>query len=219
MKKIILTLTALIGSSFLTQNASAAVMPYEDFLDVDIHMKTLTVGEAYTGMFDIVTADDDESHNLDIGGFDPSSDTIVNAAVAFSFFQEKDGKNEWSLIEFDFNDSKIELNGITMGESENGIYDFDFVLDSANILDQDIKLSFLADIQEDGLFAWSITLNSPTLQEGDFQSFRAPQYNNPITLFAGALGVEVADVPDNGTTFALFGLSVFGLAAVRRRIR
>lgn len=203
MKKRILTLAA-IGTLLSAQTLSAALLPYNDYRDLDV-IDEVIGDQGLSGELNIAS-DDFDSISYDIWGFDGVGETIKNVALAFSFYELTDGGRNWARVDFKLGDTDlIEDSSVALGVGVPSLtLNFDYILDSAT-LSTDVAMTLIADIQADGKIDWSVFINADD------------ENANDIYLFAAVLGVEVEQVPDSVSTFATLGLCLFGLYGFKRR--
>lgn len=202
MKKLILTL-GVLGSLALSHSVSAALLPYNDFRDLDIIDEAIGAN-GLSGTLSVV-GDDGDSISYDIAGFDPSNDIVTNVALAFTFYQQTEGGRNWARVDFNLSNTVlIDVPSITFGVgAPTDVFNFSYVIDTAGLLSS-VSMILIADVQDDGMIDWSVGVDSGAVG---------------VHLFAAALGVEAhaKPVPDSGTTLAMLGACVFGIVVVRRR--
>ncbi len=223
MKTKLFTFSA-IAAAFIASHASAAIVPYDDFLDLEIidELVTPTLPGSFGGMSGVLDvtgtvdlAPDIYDLKYDKQGFLPDSYTVTNVALAFSFYKWDDQNSKiWAMVDIDLNlgdagpvsrgaDDSLESGGF----SEDP-FEFNFVLDTTPVsgpsaLSEEVAVKLIADVQADGMISWGVDVGAA---EG-------------IYLFGAALGVEAVRVSDNGSTMALLGAGFLGLAMIRRRTR
>ena len=210
--KILASSLAFAVAFLGAQAASAALLPYDDFRDLDIVNRVIGV-DGLSGTLD-VTGDDGDSVKFDIAGFDPFTHLVTNVAMAFTFYELDGDLRRWARVDFNLGDAgEFEVPTVSLGVGvPSEIFSFDYVFDSAT-LSKDVSMKLIADVQTDGKIEWEVRLD---------------EYAENVYLFAAALGVEahaiassearLRPVPDTGATAALLGVCVFGMAVFRRRI-
>ncbi len=187
-------LTPLLAAGGLllaaTDKASAFTF---DYVDVDVINQSLTgPGGSFSGSFNFDPGDADVN-TFTANGYGPADGTY-NSVFGYTIGTP--------IIEGTITFFFLDPNGGT----ETGIVTADFtnvggVTTFANysVFSQGLELSLLATITSTGKLDYTVTSNS-----GDFE------------LVAG-IGTITVSVPDTGSTMAMFGGSLLGVAALRKR--
>ena len=139
------------------------------------------------GVFDIKNPNGD-AEAWDRLGFDPSTETISQIEVAFSFRDASRNKQRVT----------ISLGDLSVGQDINIGIDSDFLYQKGVPL---FGGDFWITLQNYGEIAWRVDLNDP-------------QADSNIELRGAYLA---ANVPDSGSTMAFLGFSFFGLCLFARR--
>lgn len=203
MKKLT-ALLSMLGLAIGGQTVSAITMNDVNYRDTDFLGIELNASHnAESGVFDLVSNDGD---GRDLLGFDPLAHTVVDAIVGFVF------------AGFDNNvPYLISRASFSLGTSLQSWSGAQALNVQGYEIAGGVTGSILLDIQADGMLDWHVTINSGELAT-----------NGPITLWGVYLGVlaepkstqtpnRTSPVPDTGSTAALFGVCVLGLAMVARR--
>lgn len=196
MKKL-LTLAAV--ASLFTASQVSAINYYSD---VDLIGAYVDSSNPYTGEFDIV--DNGGDSVLDIlalftgvggDGYNPLNETIVKASVVFTFFEDFTGN---AFID-GFAKEKFTIELGTNSFKNGGGYFIPFI---PVLSGGEIDITAQLDLDADGKLSYTVRST-----KGDF-----------ILGSAGILAeAATRAVPDAGSTLALLGLGMLGLAGIRRR--
>jgi len=227
MKTKLLALTAA-ATVLLTSHLSAAILPYDDFMDIDIIDLEIPASATpgfggITGILDVgrdPSLPADTYTKYDKVGFVPNQYTVTNVALAFSFYQwvfdaqTQTQKRQWAQIDVDLGlgDAgglmQTSNAGVGVSNPADEPVEFNLLLATSPLglsgsLTEEVALKLIADIQEDGKISWGVEVGNVT----------------GMHLYAAGLGVEAHRVPDSGSAMAFLGAGIFGLLIVRRRMR
>jgi len=182
-------LRSLLGCALLL--GSVAVAQAVTYTDTNWHGTFLTQGQSKDGTFDLKPA------------YDPASEQITSASVTFTFLDDVlsdtivlGWKFIFPILGQEGEAGTISLNGEQIAsESSSGLWIFAG-------LTYGVPGDILLSLSNTGVLDYTIKST-----QGDF-------YFKTATLVAEA---SARAVPDGGTTVALLGASLLGLAALRRR--
>ncbi len=192
----ITSLTALVAGLLTAsaQKSSAATFTYQD---VDVINKAMTAGppanSVYTGTFQFTTPDAG-ANTFTATGFGPASGTYVSNFGYIIGRPIIEG-----TVSFFFKDPKggAETGTVTANfTSVGGISSFA----NYSVFSEGLEFNILTSITATGTLTYTVTANT-----GNFD------------LIAG-IGTITVNVPDGGTTLAMLGGSLLGMAALRKRI-
>ena len=166
--------------------------------------KYLNKGQSYQNTWNI----------SDQAGF--SSDLeFTGGEMEFWFSDDYDRDDKWKLkwtskgYQWYWNDGEKEYVQISVGSISNwfygdvdGSHDYPYSLDNFDLISGALTGSLLADVAADGMLSYKVKA-----KKGD-------TYLKETRLTVHA---RTANVPDSGSTLALLGLGLVGLAAIKRR--
>lgn len=189
MKKLISSALMVAGLAAGVTSAQAGVYRDRDNLDAVLN----SPGESVSGTFNIRTLDGNFAG--DMAGFVPSAETIVTATATFELYSNDSEKEQ-----VDINLGAFDLY-TTPGTQINGEVTFGPL---------NLTVQMLADLQQDGSISYRLTLLDTAFTWGEDVGINYAQLD--VTTVPNT-------VPDGGMTLALLGLSLGGLAVVRRSFR
>lgn len=190
MKTIRLLLAGALTTAAVSTSAYAGYYQLSH-LDGLYNYVKLSEGETYSGTFDLTNK-----------GFDPACEDVVWAKLAFAFaddalFGDFNYSGFWLGDPKEYAKVKYDGNVTWLGEVDGSIWNYDWVSITGSVG------SLLVNALQDGILSYTVKL-----KHGD-------AYLKEVKL--EACSVDVPCVPDNGSTVALLGLGLLGLAAVKRR--
>jgi hypothetical protein len=166
---------------------TAQAATYRDYDPINTTLEG--AGDTYHGVFNIVTLDGNSA--LDIAGFVPSAETITVATASFAL-SSTDTAPEQVNIDLGISDFLT-----TPGSQVYG----------TQIYGGNLTLQMIADLQADGSISYTLTLlNSPATTSEDVG----------VSWANLAVTTKPKAVNDGGVTLVLLGMSLTGLAGVRR---
>ncbi len=189
MQKTFKNFLGLTAALLTAGSASAATIEYSD---VDVIETTLTAGSSFSGQFDFQPPDAD-ANTFTATGFGPASGTYTSVFGYVIGTPIIEG-----TISFFFKDPNggSETGSVTTSFTTTGINSFA----NYSIFSQGLEFNILASITATGHLEYTVSATT-----GSFD------------LIAG-IGTITVNVPDGGTTLAMLGGSLLGMAALRKRL-